>query len=60
MIADAIIKHMADDRRATYAAMAMQGLCADQNTQATPEGIATFSVRCAKALIAELEKEPGQ
>lgn len=46
-------------KREHFAALAMQGLCADrhhEDTQAHPKYIALLAVECAEALIAELNK----
>lgn len=46
-------------KREYFAALAMQGLCADPTSEAIPQKfIARSAVELADALIAELEKQP--
>jgi hypothetical protein len=45
-------------KRELFAAMVMQGFAADTNEGAQPEVIASYAVRYADALLAELAKEP--
>lgn len=50
-------------KREAFAMAAMQGILAtpaddfEDDIEATPEGLASFAVECADALIAELEKQ---
>jgi hypothetical protein len=45
-------------KRELFAAMVMQGFAADTNEGAQPAVIASYAVRYADALLAELAKEP--
>lgn len=50
-------------KRELFAAMAMQGICADPEAhkdEQTAPGIAIGAVKCADALLAELAKEAAQ